>query len=164
MKRILFASLLLTLLAFSGFGQTFSATKAPSARVAPLHWAPPTVRQAQPAIRAGQPVTLSWAQVQVGVRRIDSLTQLAANRRKQTLVAARLANSCFRAADSLRTALDYRERELVGVKSALVNTNVLLVSQAKKTDKYRARAHRKGWVIAGLSALLAGLAYGQVAR
>ena len=153
-----------TLLAFSSFGQTFSATKAVPARVAPLRWAPPTVRTAPPAIRAGQPVTLTYAQVLVGVRRIDSLTQLAANRRKQTLVAARLANSCFRAADSLRTALDYRERELVSVKSALVNTNVLLVSQAKKTDKYRARAHRKGWVIAGLSSLLGGLIYAQATR
>ena len=155
--------LLLTLLTTKGYCQTFSAAKAPPARVAPLRWTPPTVRQA-PAIRAGQPVTLTWNQVYVGVRRIDSLKQVDANRRKQVLATGKLASNCFRAADSLRTSLDFTQRELVGVKSALVNTNVLLVSQAAKTDKYRARAHRKGWVIAGLSALLAGLAYGQVAR
>ena len=70
------------------------------------------------------------------------------------------AASAYNAAlDSLTAADQASQAEARHLKEVVVSGQVLLVSQTHKTDKYRARAHRKGLVNAVLSAAVLGLLY-----
>jgi hypothetical protein len=136
-------SLLLTLIAFSASSQTSSN---------------------KPSFRAGQPVTLSWAQLTRTVHRTDSLTAVGVAAKKQATRWQFSALAYRGSADSLRTALVAKGQEVDRTRDKVVDLNRLLVSQTARTDKYKARAHRKGWLNAMLAAVIGGLVYVQLTR
>lgn len=139
--KSLYLCLLLTLAACPGFGQIFSPAKPGPPRALLLTIPQQRLRDSL--------LTLRLVRVQLGRERR----------------AWRGASATYNAAlDSLETAYSSSQGENRHLKEARVQDQLLLVSQTRKTAKYRARAHRKGVLNVLLSAAVAGLLYGIITK